>query len=369
MASPRSTVRRATSADEPFLRRMVYEALFVPPRGRPFPESVLDEPDISHYYRGFGARRGDVGRVAVTDAGQRSGAAWVRQLTAGDPGYGYVDDDTPELTIALTAPHRGAGLGSALLADLLLEVPRCSLSVDPRNRALALYERFGFEAVGDDGHSITMLRTPPAAGVVDVTAALAGPSLDWGPGTMLPHGIAVLGDEIVARGRRRVVELGSGQSTVLLARLMTRRSGDRDWVLVAVEHDATWARRVTDELDREGVREHVTIVDAPLGRHALALEGLDWYDDMALSSGLDSALGGDQIDLLVVDGPPAFTVGFELARYPALPALHHRLAPGATVVLDDIDRAGEREVLRRWEAKLGIEFRRLAPARVAVATI
>ena len=368
MASPRSTLRRATSADEPFLRRMVYEALFVPPGGRPFPESVLDEPDISHYYRGFG-RAGDVGRVAVSDTGAPSGAAWVRQLTAGDPGYGYVDDDTPELTIAVSAPHRGAGLGSALLADLLLEVPRCSLSVDPRNPALALYERFGFETVGDDGHSITMLRTSPAAGVVDVAVSIAGPSLDWGLGTMLPEGIAVLGDEIIARSRRRVVELGSGLSTVLLARLMTRRSADRDWRLVAVEHDATWARRVRDELDREGVRQHVTIVDAPLGQHALALDGLEWYDEMTMSSGLDNALGGDQIDLLVVDGPPAFAVGFELARYPALPALRHRLAPGGTVVLDDVDRAGEREVLRRWERELGIEFRRLAPARLAVATI
>ena len=158
MAPPRTTLRRATSADEAFLRRMVYAALYVPPGRRPFPESVLDEPDISHYYREFGGRKGDVGRVAVTDAGQCRGAAWVRQLTAEDPGYGYVDDDTPELTIAVTAPHRGAGLGSALLADLLIEVPRCSLSVDARNPARALYQRFGFEAVTGSGGSITMLR-------------------------------------------------------------------------------------------------------------------------------------------------------------------------------------------------------------------
>jgi ribosomal protein S18 acetylase RimI-like enzyme len=368
MAPPRTTLRRATSADEAFLRRMVFEALYVPPGRSPFPESVLDEPDIRHYYEGFGRRAGDVGRVAVTQSGECAGAAWVRQLTSDDPGYGYVDDDTPELTIAVTARQRGVGVGSALLADLLLEVPQCSLSVDPRNPARALYERFGFEKVSDDGHSVTMLRRVAVAGV-DMTAAIAGPSLEWGPGSMLPGGIHAICVDVITRHRRRVVELGSGASTVLLARLLTRRAAGQDWRLTAVEHDGDWARRVTEELAREGIGHQATVVEAPLADHPLAQPGLEWYDEPAMSSGLDRTLDGGLIDLLVVDGPPAFAPGFELARYPALPALRHRLAPGATVVLDDIDRAGEQEVLRRWEDELGPEFQRLTAARVAVATI
>ncbi len=368
MAPPPTTLRRATSADEPFLRRMVYAALYVPLGQPPFPESVLDEPDIRHYYEGFGRGAGDVGRVAVAGNGECAGAAWVRQLTSEDRGYGYVDDETPELTIAVTGQHRGGGLGSALLADLLREVPRCSLSVDPRNPALALYERFGFETVGHDGHSVTMLRTAATAGV-DVAAAIAGPSLEWGLGTMLPGGIAAICVDVITRHRRRIVELGSGASTVLLARLLTRRAAGRDWRLAAVEHDGAWARRVTEELAREGIGHQATIVEAPLAAHPLAKTGLEWYDEPAMSSGLDRALGGGLIDLLVIDGPPAFEPGFELARYPALPALRHRLASGATVVLDDIDRAGEQEVLRRWEDDLGLRFRRLTAARVAVATI
>jgi hypothetical protein len=38
-------------------------------------------------------------------------------------------------------------------------------------------------------------------------------------------------------------------------------------------------------------------------------------------------------------------------------------------VLDDIDRPGEQEVLRRWESNIGLSFHRLSePARVAIAT-
>ena len=155
------TVRPATSADESFLREMVYAALFVPDGQPPFAREVLDQPDISHYYRGYGHRPGDTGLVALRPSGEPVGAAWVRQLTGDDPGYGYVDDETPELTIAVGPTHRGHGLGTRLLAELCRAVPRCSLSVDHRNPARRLYERLGFTVVAFDGNSLTMLRPDP----------------------------------------------------------------------------------------------------------------------------------------------------------------------------------------------------------------
>jgi hypothetical protein len=83
---------------------------------------------------------------------------------------------------------------------------------------------------------------------------------------------------------------------------------------------------------------------------------------------LRAALGSDPIDLLLVDGPPAYAAGHALARYPALPVLGDRLASGATVVLDDAERPGEQEVLRRWERETGLDFdRRAGRAGVAVA--
>ena len=187
---------------------------------------------------------------------------------------------------------------------------------------------------------------------------------------MRADGLVVVCNDVIAGARRRVVELGSGVSTVLLARLLTRRSPQGGWRLAAVEHDAGWAQRVTDELDRESIGYHAAVVHAPLAPHPRAHGDLLWYDEAAVSAGLDEALAGDLIDLLVVDGPPAYAPGYGLARYPALPVLEHRLAPGATVVLDDVDRPGEQEVLRRWEREFRLSFRRLpAQAGVAVATI
>ncbi len=162
-------IRSATAADEAFLREMQYLALFVPPGGEPLPSSVVDDPSIARYYLRFGSRPGDLGRVAESSAGTPIGAAWVRYSTAADPSYGYVDDDTPELGVAVVDGARGGGVGGALLDSLLAELPRCSLSVDCRNPAMRLYERHGFAEVRREDHSVLMLRVRP-----DPVAATTG---------------------------------------------------------------------------------------------------------------------------------------------------------------------------------------------------
>lgn len=132
---------------------MLYEALFVPPGHEPFPRSVLESEDIRQYVEEFGTRKGDLGFVAVFDE-ERIGAAWVRLIN----GYGYVDDDTPELTLAVRPEWQGRGVGTALLERILAAVPRVSLSSDSRNPATSLYRRFGFTPVAQDKTSLTMLR-------------------------------------------------------------------------------------------------------------------------------------------------------------------------------------------------------------------
>ncbi len=193
-------------------------------------------------------------------------------------------------------------------------------------------------------------------------AALRGPYLPWGSGAMRPAGLVAVCNDIVLNDRRRVVELGSGVSTVLLARLLGQLGDGSERRLVAIEHDAGWRSWVLGQLAREGVADQVQVVHAPLS--STVTDGaVPWYDEDAIDAVVDV------IDLLVVDGPPAFDVGLGLARHRALPVLHDRLVSGATVILDDIERAGEQEVLRRWEDEFGLVFRRDDAAGVAMATV
>ena len=148
------TLRIAAADDQSLITAMLREALFVPPGHEPFPTDLVDEPDIAVYHAHFGERPGDVGFVAEIE-GRAVGAAWVRRCR----GHGFVDDETPELTIAVVPGRRNEGIGDRMLCELLGAVPRCSLSCDRRNPAMRLYERHGFVIVDVDGeHSVVMLR-------------------------------------------------------------------------------------------------------------------------------------------------------------------------------------------------------------------
>jgi GNAT superfamily N-acetyltransferase len=73
-----------------------------------------------------------------------------------------VDESTPEVSAAVLPPHRGRGIGTALLRALGHEareqgIERLSLSVERDNPAAALYERLGFRPLGREGIALTMV--------------------------------------------------------------------------------------------------------------------------------------------------------------------------------------------------------------------
>jgi ribosomal protein S18 acetylase RimI-like enzyme len=149
-----------TPADEPFLWDMLYLALYVPPGQPALPRDVLRHPQISRYVQGWG-QADDIGLLAL-DGDRPIGAAWLRLLTGENQGFGYVDDATPELSIAVLPEYRDQGIGSALLTRLL-EAARSRfaavcLSVSPGNPARRLYEGLGFRVANDEPPSITMVR-------------------------------------------------------------------------------------------------------------------------------------------------------------------------------------------------------------------
>jgi ribosomal protein S18 acetylase RimI-like enzyme len=158
-------IRDATAADEGLLADLLLSAYNWTGEERVSREAMLADAHATRYLEGW-PRAGDIGVVAVDDraAGMPSvGAAWARTLPASAPGYGYVADDVPELSMAIQRHWRGRGVGSALLTALIerlvsREMRGVSLSVEDGNHAArALYERHGFRVVGRTGGSDTML--------------------------------------------------------------------------------------------------------------------------------------------------------------------------------------------------------------------
>lgn len=129
-------------------------------------QSIRHDPRLSRYVEGWG-RRGDLG-VLVDHGGQPIGGAWVRLIDgAGRDEPDFVDEETPELAIAVLPGYEGRGIGAELLGRLLAHCegrfPAVVLSVRASNPARRLYERFGFEVVEVitnriGGRSVKMLR-------------------------------------------------------------------------------------------------------------------------------------------------------------------------------------------------------------------
>ena len=143
------TIRPLEPSDQEALWNWLHIALWDPPPAGLRPREVLDNPAVKIYAEGWG-REGDVGVVCVAD-GKDVGACWMRHIRGG-VGLGYVDDDTPQLGIALLPENRGRGYGRLLMMSALEAAgaagyKQVSLTVHPQNPAIALYESCGFEKV------------------------------------------------------------------------------------------------------------------------------------------------------------------------------------------------------------------------------
>lgn len=153
-------LRPVEPEDQRFLWEMLYQAIFTPPGAPAPPRSVVLQPELARYVEGWG-RAADLGFVAEeAERDEPVGAAWLRLLSGETRGYGYVNDETPELSIAVLPDHRGRGLGRRLLIRLMEAArgrfPAVSLSVSRENPALDLYRRLGFQIMSEDASSCVM---------------------------------------------------------------------------------------------------------------------------------------------------------------------------------------------------------------------
>lgn len=143
-----------------------------------------------------------------------------------------------------------------------------------------------------------------------------------------PDFLLIVTEYILQHKPARIVELGSGVSTLVIAKALEKVGSG---TLTSIDHDEVFQNITKERLKRLGLEaEHIF---APLTQGEAANR---WYDLPALDG---------PIDLLIIDGPPE-------AISPQVRGHASRLFPslneGATIILDDADRPGERQVVARW---------------------
>jgi ribosomal protein S18 acetylase RimI-like enzyme len=145
-------IRRLTTADEPILWEILYQALHTSEGGPP--RDAVKRPEFARYVDDWG-RPDDAGFVAHdTESGQLLGAVWMRRLSD-------QPDAPPDLAFGVKPGLRRRGIGAALLTQLVKAYPEqstISVRTSANNPVVRLYERFGFKIVKEGKRSVTMRR-------------------------------------------------------------------------------------------------------------------------------------------------------------------------------------------------------------------
>lgn len=164
-----------------------------------------------------------------------------------------------------------------------------------------------------------------------------------------PDLLLTIADLVRTHKPQLVVELGSGVSTLIVA-----KSGAQK--VISLDHSEEFAGKTRALLQAHGA-DGVEIRVAPLTPHA---SGTDWYETT-------NFVDLKNIDLLIIDGPPGSKNPD--ARKPAYTELINRLSPRAIIVIDDVNRDGERELAQSFATALPDHVLTIYPHEKGTAVI
>ncbi len=153
------------------------------------------------------------------------------------------------------------------------------------------------------------------------------PMNEW---ALSPHTAVQIITQVTVHRPRKVLEFGSGVSTVILGYLLQAQGGTGR--VLSLDHEREFADITAANLQHHGVDAIAEVAYAPF-------TGVDWYRgrtewyDLAQVESLEAFAEGG-IDLVIVDGPP----GGE-RRYLAVPGVFDKVRVGGLFIFDDFDTA------------------------------
>lgn len=140
---------------------IMYEAIYHPDPVNPYPRDVIYLPQVKVYWDNWGEEEDDYCFVAIVE-GKIAGAVWIRTFQGSIKGCGYIDEQTPEIAIALFEEYRNKGIGTQLMEQMIKWMQKkgfrqVSLSITKGNPAIRLYKRLGFQIIDENEEDYIML--------------------------------------------------------------------------------------------------------------------------------------------------------------------------------------------------------------------
>ncbi|NET72234.1 MAG: class I SAM-dependent methyltransferase [Sphaerospermopsis sp. SIO1G2] len=150
---------------------------------------------------------------------------------------------------------------------------------------------------------------------------------------MSPDFAKILIDIIYKHKPKNILELGSGVSTIISSYCLKSIG---DGCLISIDHDRDYGTKTEINLKLHSLDNIARIINAPLTLINIADQQYKWYDTSKIE---EEKL--QSIDLLVIDGPSC-------DRYPALPKLKNILSNNVIILVDDVNRNQEQQMVKMW---------------------
>jgi predicted O-methyltransferase YrrM len=154
-----------------------------------------------------------------------------------------------------------------------------------------------------------------------------------------PSNLVYIMNDIVLNKRHNILEFGSGISTILIGRLISQNKLNSN--IVSIEHDSDWVNFIQEYIDNENLSNFINLIYSPLNN--------GFYN-------LNPMLLNQKFDMVIIDGPPAYEIDKQEARYPTFPFIKDKLNENSIVFIDDADRDGEKNIIKKWENEFNIKF-------------
>lgn len=150
-------IRKWKDGEQAFLEDFLYEAIFIPEGVEAPSREIIQLPKLQVYITDFGKKPDDICFLAELD-GKVAGAVWVRVMED----YGHLEEGVPSFAISLYKEYRNLGIGTALMERMLQELAqrgyeKASLAVQKANYAVRMYQKVGFEIVGENEEEYLMM--------------------------------------------------------------------------------------------------------------------------------------------------------------------------------------------------------------------
>ena len=154
-------IREIRESEHATLNDFLYAAVYVPKGSIKPSRQIIKLPEVQKYINDFGKKHNYC--LVAEFENKLVGAIWVRMFPADNPGFGFVNTETPELVFSVLKQYRNRGIGKKLLATMIsnlatLGYQQVSVSVNHANYAVKMYQDYGFTITNTDGKSYILIR-------------------------------------------------------------------------------------------------------------------------------------------------------------------------------------------------------------------